>query len=297
MKAIAAEAGEAPAAKKNCAELAGKLRTEMSHTQMPSSYNLNVQPTMHSDWATQMGFDLALLDHAHDTPDTIWLRTYTWSAPTLSLGYFQTWKELPELLKSPWKNVAVVRRPTGGGAIWHDGDLTYAIVVPSKHAWAGSARMLYQAIHDAISGLMAADGANLQRRQVEAGGVESGQASGAVANSPFLCFDDGDADDLVVRGVKVVGGAQRRRGWATLQHGSIHWERSSHASASHLPGLLDLCPDFAERSPVKWADRLGKRLSEAWELPYKLVQPPAEVVMSAHARSNRLKELEWLEKR
>lgn len=260
-----------------------------------TNFCLNVLPTIHADGPTQMAFDLALLDHAHETPLTIWLRTYTWSAPTLSLGYFQAWKGLPEPLKTAWSDVAVVRRPTGGGAIWHDNDLTYAVVVPAGHPWAGQARALYQGIHDALAAILAEDGARLHRRQQVAGAAP---LVGSVApSSPFLCFEDGDADDLILNATKLVGGAQRRRGWGTLQHGSIHWQRSGHPQAAHLPGLLDLCPGFAEPSPVRWAERLGKRLAKCWNLPCKQVQPPAEVVMAAHAWSNRLQETEWLEKR
>lgn len=268
-----------------------------------TTFRLNVLPTLHADGATQMAFDLALLDHAHATPGTIWLRTYTWSAPTLSLGYFQPWKTLPELVKKAWDGVAVVRRPTGGGAIWHDGDLTYAVVVPSAHPWAGQARRLYQGIHDALAAIMTEDGAEVVRRQIafpQMQSIETVQKAGNAAahpSSPFLCFEDGDADDLLLDGVKVVGGAQRRRGWASLQHGSIHWRRSSQPTAAHLPGLLDLRPNFAEKSPVKWAEKLGPRLVSAWGLEMQSVQPPPEVIMAAHAWSNRLKEAEWLDKR
>ena len=258
---------------------------------------MKVLPTLHADGPTQMAFDLALLDHAHAEPETVWLRTYTWAAPTLSLGYFQPWRELPELLKNAWNGVAVVRRPTGGGAIWHDGDLTYAVVVPAAHPWAGQSRRLYQGIHDALAAILAEDGAALRRRQLVYPQLQSQGAEKPAGPSPFLCFEDGDADDLLLDGHKVVGGAQRRRGWATLQHGSIHWRRSAHAMAAHLPGLLDLRPGLTEPSPVKWAERLGARLAEAWQWPFTKVQPPAEVLLAAHAWSNRLREADWLEKR
>lgn len=262
-----------------------------------NGFELKVLPTLHADGPTQMAFDLALLDHAHAEPATIWLRTYTWSAPTLSLGYFQAWRELPEMLKNAWNGVAVVRRPTGGGAIWHDGDLTYAVVVPAAHPWAGQSRRLYQGIHDALAALLAEDGAPLRRRQEVYPQLQSGPVPKPAAPSPFLCFEDGDADDLVLDGHKIVGGAQRRRGWATLQHGSIHWRRSSHTMAAHLPGLLDLRPDLASPMPAQWARRLGPRLARAWQVPHTEVQPPPDVLLAAHAWSNRLREAEWLEKR
>lgn len=264
---------------------------------MADKFTLKILPAIHADGPTQMAFDLALLDHAESEPDTIWLRTYTWSAPTLSLGYFQTWRELPELLKKPWNDVAVVRRPTGGGAIWHDADLTYAVVVPSGHPWTAQPRILYQAIHDALAAIMAADGASLRRRRQVFPGLEPAAGASIKAAGPFLCFDDGDADDLILDGHKIVGGAQRRRAWATLQHGSIHWQRSSHVAARHLRGLLDLCPDFCEPSHVKWGLALGPKMAELWGIPYESVGFPAEVVLAAHGWSYRLREPEWLDKR
>jgi lipoate-protein ligase A len=261
---------------------------------MPNTFRLNVLPVIDADGPTQMGIDLALLDHAESEPDTIWLRAYTWSAPTLSLGYFQTWKELPEMLRQAWAEVAVVRRPTGGGAIWHDADLTYAVVVPAAHPWAAHSRTLYQAIHDALAALFTEDGAAVARRcQVSTVAIGSSHRPA----SPFLCFEDGDADDLLLAGKKIVGGAQRRRPWATLQHGSIHWQRSSYPHAEHLPGLIDLAPGFAEPSRVKWGMTLGQRLSDRWILPVENSDLPALALLAAHGWTNRLRQAQWLMKR
>ena len=50
----------------------------------------------------------------------------------------------------------MVRRPTGGGAIWHHHEVTYALVVPESHALARPSTQLYRAVHEAISdGLVA----------------------------------------------------------------------------------------------------------------------------------------------
>lgn len=274
----------------------------------PGAFSLAVLPTIDADGPTQMGLDLALLDHAHDEPWTIWWRTYTWSRPTLSLGYFQAWHDAPEAVRDLWKGYDVVRRPSGGGAIVHHGDLTYAIVVPSSHPWCGQARSLYQAVHDAVATLLGEDGAEVRRRQVSlgpdsAGTVQGSHASGSLRApgvkppSPFLCFEDGDADDLVLDGVKIVGGAQRRRSWATVQHGSIRWRSPGTGPGAAQPGLIDLRSGFREPSPVVWAAGLGKRLGKMWDIPVRTAPFPAEVMMSAHAWSLRLREAEWLDKR
>ena len=76
---------------------------------------------------------------------TAYLRTYGWTIPTLSLGYFQ---HLAEVRADPrWSNVPLVRRLTGGGAIWHHHELTYALVVPGEHPLARPSTELYHAVH------------------------------------------------------------------------------------------------------------------------------------------------------
>src|SRR5262249_39204661 len=56
----------------------------------------------------------------------------------------------------------------------------------------------------------------------------------------FLCFGRGDLRDVVLKGHKIVGSAQRRRRGGILQHGSVLLRRSDHAP--QFPGLLDLAP-------------------------------------------------------
>lgn len=272
-------------------------------------WTLAILPTIDADGPTQMGLDLALLDHAHEEPATIWWRTYTWSRPTLSLGYFQAWNEAPAEVRKVWNGYDVVRRPSGGGAIVHHDDLTYAIVVPFEHPWCGQPRTLYQAVHDAISKILAEDGAEVARRQVVAGSVSASASSSSLSPgaslraaasrppSPFLCFEDGDADDLVLDGVKIVGGAQRRRAWATLQHGSIRWKSPGTGPGSAQPGLIDLRPEFRTPNSLNWASGIGERLAASWGMPHRKTGIPAEVMLAGHAWSRRLRDREWLDKR
>ena len=84
------------------------------------------------DWDGAPGFHMALDEAllAPETPPT--LRFYQWEQATLSLGYFQPFEEMrslpPELRAMP-----VVRRLTGGGAIVHERELTYSLVLPKGH--------------------------------------------------------------------------------------------------------------------------------------------------------------------
>jgi lipoate-protein ligase A len=196
-----------------------------------------------------MALDEALLEVLADDPSSAVLRTYGWSEPTLSLGYFQ---EIAEAEADPrWRGVPIVRRPTGGGAIWHHHELTYALVLPSAHPWARPSVVLYREVHAAIAVL-------LRSRDIDArprGPLPHPRASGR----PFLCFNDRDPEDLVCRGAKVVGSAQRRRRGAVLQHGSLLLERS--ARTPELPGLADLTS--APSEPRAWAASLEEHLPRA----------------------------------
>ena len=101
-----------------------------------------------------MALDEALLEWVAGRSDAVFLRTYGWLEPTLTLGYFQS---LSEALAEPrWQWVPLVRRATGGGAIWHDHELTYAVVLPAHHARARPSAALYQAVHAAIAATLRA---------------------------------------------------------------------------------------------------------------------------------------------
>ncbi len=201
------------------------------------------------DGPANMARDEALLDLVAEEPGAAVFRTYGWTVPTLSLGYFQTTAEMQS--DPRWRAVPVVRRPTGGGAIWHDREITYALAIPVGSALARKSDALYQAVHHGIAALLRDFGVAASPRG------ETG--AGAPGSRPFLCFRDRDRADIVVGDVKLVGSAQRRRAGAILQHGSILLERSP--ITPELPGAADLSPVPVEA--LVWADLLRRALPES----------------------------------
>ena len=196
----------------------------------------------------QMALDEALLDAVAADPSAAVARTYAWSKPTLGLGYFQ---RIAEADADPrWRDVATVRRPTGGGALFHDREVTYMVVIPRSHPLARPSSALYRAVHETIAAGLRARGVAATRR---------GPVSVSEGPRPFLCFADQDAEDVICSGVKIVGSAQRRRSGAVLQHGSLLLARSP--TTTELPGLADLAP--IDPSPADWAGWLGSLLPEA----------------------------------
>ena len=78
-----------------------------------------------------MAADLYLTSESQRTKEII-LRLYAWEKPTLSLGYHQ--KLTPENIdRCKLFGVPIVRRPTGGRAVLHDREVTYAITIPNGH--------------------------------------------------------------------------------------------------------------------------------------------------------------------
>jgi lipoate-protein ligase A len=201
-----------------------------------------------------MAVDEMLLERAQQQA-TACLRFYGWSEPTLSLGYFQTftdrWGHPPSL------PCAAVRRLTGGGAILHDAELTYSIVLPGTHPQAVHRDKLYQAVHGCLI------------EALESLGITARLCGPAdkvdVLREPFLCFQRRSPGDVLIGGTKICGSAQRRRNGAVLQHGSLLWRTSP--SAPELPGVADLATHPIELENVAdlWLDRLSGRLGFGWQ--------------------------------
>ena len=83
-----------------------------------------------ADGAWNMAADEALL-HTVSNTETPVLRFYQWQSPTLSLGYFQSYADRNQHAAS--LEADVVRRLSGGGAILHDQELTYSLVLPGSN--------------------------------------------------------------------------------------------------------------------------------------------------------------------
>lgn len=200
-----------------------------------------------------MARDEALLQACPSSEVEPVVRLYAWSSPTISLGYFQSFADY-ENLSSPAGELPVVRRTTGGGAILHDLEVTYSIVLPASHALVcGRPVDLYRRVHRAIIQAVG-HGARL----VGEGGAACGESS---HRGPFFCFDRRHAQDVCVeetddpsRLAKIAGSAQRRTQTAILQHGSImlasRFDQQGCATWSRLDDSIDLAGAVARLVPA-----------------------------------------------
>lgn len=132
------------------------------------------------------------------------LRLYCWDPPTMSFGRNQA-------LGSMALDGPVVRRPTGGQAVWHEHEVTYAVAAPI--AVFGSLRKAYCEIHARLA-------AALRSLGVDAVLAPARRPVGRTAR-PVSCFASPVGGEILVNRRKLVGSAQVRRGDAFLQHGSI----------------------------------------------------------------------------
>lgn len=245
-----------------------------------------ILPDRVSDGPWNLALDEALLDAVDADPGQAVLRFYGWEPATLSLGYFQKWSDAA--LDPRWQGVPIVRRPTGGGAIWHDRELTYALVVPRSLPIAARAADLYRAVHRAIAGAIRQVGLDARRR------ADVPAVSGALATAPLLCFLDRDPEDILIGTDKVVGSAQRRRPRAVLQHGSLLLERSPRTP--ELPGLRELAG--LDRSATDWARILQDALPAALGLTPRLDSwTPPEIVRSEELAETVYRQPSWLQRR
>jgi lipoate---protein ligase len=166
-------------------------------------------PILDGPGRLQMAIDLWLLEQHILGLHPSTLRFYTWSPPAISLGYHQ--RRHPEF----WDNLTwqgqpldLVRRPSGGRAVLHQGDLTYAIVTSGIK---GTRTEVYQTICQFLIRGWQKLGVNLHY----------GTAGRGYIHNPN-CFGTATGADLVLAdGTKFIGSAQLRRGEAVLQHGSM----------------------------------------------------------------------------
>lgn len=159
--------------------------------------------------ALNMGLDEAVLSavSAGRSPPT--LRFYRWEPRAVSVGYFQGMTEEIDVEACYGAGIDTVRRVTGGGAVFHDAEITYSIVVPEGHPLAPadileSYRRICAGLVEGLRGL-GVDAAFAPINDIVAYDSARGESRG------------GNPDG----GKKVSGNAQTRKQGCLLQHGTV----------------------------------------------------------------------------
>ena len=158
-----------------------------------------------------MAIDSAILAAVErgEAPPT--LRLYSWDPPCLSLGYSQAYSDvdLHQLSVNGWD---LVRRPTGGRAILHTDELTYAVIGPkSDPRLTGNLMDSYQNISRALFEALSQMGLPVE--------VHAGK--NPEAHHQPVCFENPSDFEITAKGRKIIGSAQARKKTGLLQHGSL----------------------------------------------------------------------------
>jgi len=174
------------------------------------------------------------------------LRVYAWDPPALSLGYHQSAAQLdPRHLRSA--GIELVRRPSGGGAVLHWSEFTYAVAGPLGLAGFGANfREVYASLASAL--VEALNDLGIPARTLGEGGPES-----------FACFESLQGHEISVRGQKLVGSAFRQTRRAFLQHGSLL------TGPQHL-SIVDFMGEADERERLARKESLRSRTTNLQEL-------------------------------
>ena len=162
--------------------------------------------------AWNMAVDEALLISYLKGVSPLTLRFYGWAPPALSLGYLQQPLSAARQSRCREAGVVWVKRPTGGRAVFHQHELTYALVTGERHGFTGPVLADYQRI-----------GLGFKRGFARLGLAVELAADTRRSKSPLsqACFANSSWYEITYQGRKLVGSAQLRRGKALLQHGSI----------------------------------------------------------------------------
>lgn len=162
-----------------------------------------------------MSYDLGLVEKYRETK-TDYVRVYEWKPYAISLGYNQKDIDVSKY-KCKAAGIDVVRRPTGGRAVFHAEELTYSVVMDGKGK---SVSEIYRFISEKLVNAFIEYDNELEKYL----SFEKSKLQFPVhykEKTSFACFSASALNEIKANGKKLVGSAQRNFGDVVLQHGSI----------------------------------------------------------------------------
>ena len=175
------------------------------------TWRLIDHPPTNGAW--NMAVDEAILESVYLGESIPTLRLYAWNPACLSLGHAQPFSEVntKALVENGWD---VVRRPTGGRAILHVDELTYAVIAPEDEPRVmGGVLESYLRLSEALL-------ESLRQLGLSPLAKEKSQSTTKKKPNP-VCFEVPSNYEITVNGKKLIGSAQARRKTGILQHGAL----------------------------------------------------------------------------
>jgi lipoate-protein ligase A len=191
-----------------------------------------------------MARDLAMLDDPALAAGQISARVYRFEPRCLTLGRLQPLTDA-DLDRCSHDGIDVVRRPTGGRAVLHADEVTYAVAAPVTHPQVGgSVAESCRRIHSLLLQGLGVLGVEAELAPARGGAAERSRA--AIADCVALPAQH----EVVIDGRKLIGSAQLRRDNLLLQHGSIllsvppveRYLRAGPGGSARM-GLREIVPD------------------------------------------------------
>jgi len=270
----------------------------------PNHWRLIQSPPAQGDW--NMALDEAILEAVGRGESLPTLRFYAWSPPCISLGVAQSIRDV-DLKRLRTKRWDLVRRSTGGRAILHTDELTYAVIAPMDNPHlAGGVLESYRHLS---TGLVA----GLQQMGMSVEIEPEKQLPEEERGNP-VCFQAPSAYEITVNQRKLLGSAQVRRRYGILQHGTLplkgditricevlrfdnQEDRTSAADAlrnraATVEILLGKSPSWQ-----KAAEAMSEGFRQALDLQLESGNPsPAELTRAEELQGERFANIQWTER-
>ena len=206
------------------------------------------------DGERNMSADRRILRRVERSRDPMTLiRFYGWDVPTVSIGRHQTAEQAADAVYCSRESIPIVRRPTGGRAVYHDSEVTYAIASNDReHFSIPDLRATYLEVAQALQRAMSILGIDCEL--ATASPRENLQLK-THRKSP--CFVVPSRYELLYSGRKLVGSAQRRAKRSFLQHGSI----PSAIDYPTMAAALGVTPGILEETVISASAAAGSRVT------------------------------------
>jgi lipoate-protein ligase A len=238
-----------------------------------------------------MAVDQAILESAAAGSSPPTLRLYAWDPVCLSIGYAQPVADV-DRAKVAGEGWSLVRRPSGGTAVLHREELSFAMAAPESHpVAAGGVLALYRRLSGPLVLALRLMGLEAQ---AEPGATSRGREP--------ICFLIAAPYEITVNGKKLVGSAQRRRRGGVLQHGTIplagdltpicrmirYRDDAARAEAEGRLRALMTTVELASGRRVGW-EEMASALAEALARELDVRLEPGNLTLEERRRAEQLR--------